>query len=76
MIDYIVSHGPSIGAFITAALSLVASIRNSRKLTTIKVEINGRMGDLLAETRKAAHAEGLLAGKDGTTLDDLAVRAP
>lgn len=55
----------SISALLTpiAVLGgLLLSLKNRGKIQEIRVLMNGRMDDLLRETREAAHARGILAG--------------
>lgn len=51
--------------FATAALALYASWRNGQEIQEIHISINSRMDELLALTKKAAHAEGVIEGEEG-----------
>lgn len=53
----------AVATFATAALSLYASWRNGKEIQEIHISINSRMDELLALTKKAAHAEGVIEGE-------------
>lgn len=54
-------------AFLAALASLIASIRNARKIEQVHISINSRMDQLLAATGLAQHAAGVEQGrKDGS----------
>lgn len=48
---------------IVAVATLISSLRNKRRIDKLHLTINGRLNQLLEETRRSAHAEGYSAGK-------------
>jgi hypothetical protein len=58
---------------ITAIASLLASLRNAESIRRLHTDINGRMGQLLETTTKAAHSAGKLeqAAEDKVTAADV-----
>lgn len=49
---------------IVALIAAVASIRNNRKIETVRLEVNSRMGQLLEVTGKAERAIGVKEGEE------------
>jgi hypothetical protein len=53
----------AIPAFIAAFASWRQAVYNSKKIQEIHLTVNGRLMELLALTKTAAHAAGLQEGK-------------
>ncbi len=49
--------------FLTAVAAFVQTVRNGKQITTVLVNLDGRLSELLAVTRTEAHAAGKLEGK-------------
>lgn len=57
----------TMSAFVTpmiAALSTVLSAINRNKIQEVRILMNGRLEQLLEETRRAAHSEGVVQGHE------------
>jgi hypothetical protein len=52
---------------VTAGLSFWASRRNKAAIQEVHVSINSRMDQLIAQTAKASHAEGMADEKANST---------
>lgn len=53
-----------LAIFVTAIASLIASIRNSRKIEQVHVATNSMKDELVAVTKKASKAEGVSEEKE------------
>jgi len=69
--SYIVDHAAAIGALVTSLGAFIASIRNGAKISAVRIEIDGRITQLLATTEKlqdsrveASRLEGKEQGRD------------
>jgi hypothetical protein len=53
---------PAILAAIGSLISIVASIRNGRKIESVEIRLDGRLEELIERTRESSHAAGVVAG--------------
>jgi hypothetical protein len=49
-----------------AVVAAIVGVRSHAKIDQVKIEINGRMSELLELTRQASHAEGMRDEKEST----------
>jgi len=57
---------------LASAVGIFIALRNGKRVEDVHVEINSRMTQLLALTRKASHAEGMKDQKDDQEIKDTA----
>ena len=64
-IAQIVSAVAAVIAACSASAAVVVSVRNTRKINGVHVDINSRMDQLLKERGTAQRAEGFREGREG-----------
>jgi acyl-coenzyme A thioesterase PaaI-like protein len=57
------THAPAVIAAIGSVSALISSLINRRKIQEVKVHINSRFDEFIAEARRVARAEGVAEGK-------------
>jgi hypothetical protein len=60
----VVATGAVVVQVVASLASLLQARRNGDKLVEIHLQLNSRLDQLLAVTKKDAHAEGKLEGKE------------
>ena len=53
----------SIAPTLAAVFSMVISIKNRSKLDQLSINIDGRLSELLAVSKRADHADGVVQGR-------------
>lgn len=56
-------------AAVAGVWSTFRSVKNTRTINTMSINVNGRLSQLLAMTKVAAHAQGVLAEKTRQETD-------
>jgi hypothetical protein len=57
------SHAPSVVAALGSIAAMISSLLNHRKIQEVKLHINSRFDEFIAEARRVARAEGVAEGK-------------
>jgi hypothetical protein len=63
--------GPAASAIaaVSAVVAAVHSLQNKAAIQSVKIEIDGRMSEFIALTKKSSLAEGVLQEKDRQRLE-------